>query len=184
MRATVLLVTIACLPSLAGCGEDATTSSDLGVGRPNHGALTLTVRGAARPMAAWYSFYYEPLSDERPAGVYLVVTAVDAAFDCAHPSGGFDAVSFLFRDRFVGAYSAGVVARRGPALGATTGSGASAELDSDNDRLSGWDLDAGVISAGPGGSVGGRMHYADGDVVLDGFFDGPRCAALDFIFPS
>src|SRR5262245_9276908 len=127
MRAAVVLATFTCL---TGCGEDPTTSPDLSVGSSDQGAnLTLTVRGQSRPMAAWYSFYYEPLSDERPAGVYLVITAVDATFDCAHPSGGFDAVSFLFNGRFAGAYSTTVVARRGPALGATLGPGASAEID-------------------------------------------------------
>jgi hypothetical protein len=182
MRAPIFAAVFA---FLTGCGEEPTTSPDLGVGSSDQGAtLTLTVRGQARPMAAWYSFYYEPLSDERPAGIYLVVTAVEPAFDCAHPTGGLDSVSFLFGARFVGAYSANVVARRGPSLGATIGPGASAELDSDDDRLSGWDLDAGVISSSPGGSVGGRMHYAEGDVVLDGSFVAPRCVALDFIFPS
>ncbi|MDB4965722.1 MAG: hypothetical protein JWN44_1411 [Myxococcales bacterium] len=173
------------LVAATGCGEEPNTSPDLGVGSSDQGGqLTLTVRGQARPMAAWYSFYYEPLSDERPAGVYLVVTAVEPGFDCAHPSGAFEAISFLFPARFAGTYSANIVARRGAALGATTGSGGSAELDGDDDRLSGWDLDAGVISSSPGGSVAGRMHYVEGDVLLDGAFVAPRCAALDFIFPS
>jgi hypothetical protein len=144
----------------------------------------LSVDGQARPMAAWYSFYYEPLSDERPPGVYLVVTLIDPAFDCANPAGGLDAVAFLFRDRFAGAYTTAVVARSGPVLGATLGPGASAELDFVDDRLSGWDLDAGVISAAPGGRVEGRAHYVDGTVVLDGSFVAPYCAALNFIFPS
>jgi hypothetical protein len=176
----------ACVALAAGgCGEDATTSPDLGVGTLDQRAtLILSVDGRTRPMAAWYSFYVEPLSDERPPGVYLIVTAVDPAFDCARPSPDLDAVSFVFHDRVAGAYTTTVVSRRGPDLGGTIGVGASAELDAVDDRLGGWDLDGGTVSAGDGGSVAGRLEYRDGTVAVEGAFTATRCATLDFVVPS
>lgn len=169
-----------------GCGEDATTSPDLGVGSSDQGAtLTLTAAGRTQPMAAVYSFYVEPLADN-PAeeGVYLVVTAIDPAFDCAHPAGGFDVLSFLFQARGAGATSTTVLTRRGPDLDAATGGSGSATLDADDDRLSGYDLDGGTVSAGAGGSVAGHLHFDGGGVTVDGAFDAARCAALDFIVPQ
>src|SRR5512147_1917413 len=103
VRATAIL---ACLTfCLAGCGEEPTTSPDLGVGSSDQGdTLSLTVGGHTRAMAAYYSFYVEPLSEVRDPGVYLVVTAIDPTFDCAHPASGLDAVSFLFHDRAAMSY--------------------------------------------------------------------------------
>ena len=61
---------------LSGCGADPITPADLSAASDGGGAsLTLTVAGVARPMAAWYSFYVQPLNDDGPPGTYLVVTA-------------------------------------------------------------------------------------------------------------
>ncbi|HEY1585459.1 MAG TPA: hypothetical protein VGH63_07190 [Polyangia bacterium] len=182
MRAAVAFVTFVLLA--AGCGEDATTSPDLGVGPPDldQTMLILTVGDAApRAMAAYYSFYISPLPDEGPGGTFLVVTAVDPVFDCAQPSGTLDAVSFLFRERGVGAIATSLAARRGPDFGATLGGNVSGRLSRDDDRYVGYELDGGVVSVGAGGVVAGTLHFDEGDVVLDGPFGAGHCAALDII---
>ena len=180
-RAASIALALASL--LGGCGGDPTTSPDLGVGSSDQGTLTLTAGGRARPMAAYYSFYVEPLSEDGPPGVYLVVTAVDPVFDCAHPAGGIDALSFLFDQRTAGASTTTVLSRRGPDLDAVVGGSGSATLDAEDDRLDGYDLDGGTVSAGAG-QVAGRMHFSGGGVVLDGAFTAPHCPALDFIVPG
>jgi hypothetical protein len=185
VRASLVFVTFVLLA--AGCGEDATTSPDLSVGPPDLGAtaLTLTVGDAApRPMAAYYSFYVSPLPDEGPGGTFLLVTAIDPAFDCAQPSGSLDALSFLFRERGVGAISTSIASRRGPDFGATLGGNASGRLLRDDDRYVGYELDGGVVSVGAGGVVTGTLHFDDGDVVLDGPFGATHCGALDVIVPG
>ncbi|HEX9101098.1 MAG TPA: hypothetical protein VF997_02785 [Polyangia bacterium] len=182
MRAAVLLATFSFLA--AGCGEDATTSRDLGVGPPDlaASALTLTVAGSApRAMAAYYSFYISVLPDDSLGGTFLLVTAVDPTFDCAQPSGAVDALSFLFRERGVGAISDSIAARRGPTFGPTVGGNASGRLSVDDDRFVGYELDGGTIAVGAGGSVGGTLHFDDGAIVLDGPFGARHCAALDVI---
>jgi hypothetical protein len=146
--------------------------------------LTLSGAGRSRSMAAYYSYYVRPLSDDSDAGVYLVITAIDPAFRC---QGGdvsaLDALSFLFPSRTAGAVSATVIARHGPALGATTGSGGTITLDSVDDRLGGYDLDGGVVTSGDG-SVTGHAAFTIDSFTLDGSFTAPRCAALDFIVPG
>jgi hypothetical protein len=182
VRVAVLLAGF--LLGATGCGEDATTPPDLSIGPPDQGdTLTLSVAGRTRPMVAWYSYYVEPLSDERPPGVYLVITAIEPGFDCAHPAPGFDSVSFLFRDRAANAYTTTVLARSGPDLSGTVGPGASAELDAVDDRLTGYDLDGGIVTAGAG-SASGRIDYRDGTTILGGSFAASYCAALDFIVPG
>lgn len=182
MRATVVLATISLLA--VGCGEDATTSPDLSVGPSDLGdSLTVTVGGATHALAAYYSFYVEPLPDEGSGGAYLLVTAVDPAFDCAQPSGALDALGFLFTSRTVGASTTTIASRRGPTFGATIGGDASASITSEADRLTGYDLDAGTISAGSDGVVAGYLHFVDGDVALGGKFVARHCAALDVIVP-
>ncbi len=146
--------------------------------------LTLSVGGNARAMAAYYSIYVSPLPDEGAGGAFLLVTAVDPAFDCAHPSGQLDALSFLFRERGVGAITTSIASRRGPDFGSTVGGNASGRLSRDDDRYGGYDLDGGVISVGAGGYVGGELHFDDGPVVLDGPFGAQHCAALDVIVPG
>ena len=144
--------------------------------------LTLTVAGGApRLLAAYYSFYVTPLPDEGPGGAFLVVTAVDPAFDCAHPAGDLDALSFLFRERGVGAITDSIASRRGPDFGNTIGGNAAGRLTRDDDRYGGYELDGGVIDVGAGGYVGGTLHFDDGDVVVDGTFGATHCAALDVI---
>ena len=162
MRATAVFATFLLLAG--GCGEDATTTPDLSVGPPDLGAttLTLTVGGSARAMAAYYSFYIAPLPDEGPGGAFLLVTAVDPAFDCAHPSGDLDALSFLFRERGVGAITTSIISRRGPDFGTSVGGNASGRLLRDDDRYVGYELDGGTVSVGSGGYVGGQLHFDDG----------------------
>ena len=132
-------------------------------------------------MDAYYSFYVYVLPDDSVGGTFLLVTAVDPAFDCASPSGAVDALSFLFRERGVGAISDSIAARRGPTFGPTVGGTAAGRLTYDDDRYTGYELDGGVISVGGGGSVGGTLHFDDGDIVLDGPFGAQHCAALDVI---
>jgi hypothetical protein len=184
VRATVVFATFLLL--VGGCGEEPNTTADLSVGPPDLGAttLTLTVGGNARAMAAYYSIYVTPLPDDRQPGAYLLVTAVDPAFDCAHPSGQLDALSFLFRERGVGAITTSIASRRGPVFGATVGGNASGRLTRDDDRYTGYDLDGGIIDVGDGGYVTGTLHFDDGDIVLDGPFGAPHCAALDIIVPG
>ena len=135
-------------------------------------------------MAAYYSFYVSPLPDEGPGGAFLVVTAVDPAFDCANPSGALDALGFLFDGRGAGAITTSIASRRGPDFGATIGGNVSGRLSRDDDRYGGYELDGGVISVGAGGYVGGSLHFDDGDIVLDGTFGATHCAALDIIVPG
>jgi hypothetical protein len=184
VRATVVFATFLLLAG--GCGEEANTSADLSVGPPDLGAttLTLTVGGDARAMAAYYSIYVATLPDDRQPGAYLLVTAVDPAFDCAHPSGPLDALSFLFRERGVGAITSSIASRRGPDFGATVGGNASGRLTRDDDRYGGYDLDGGTIDVGDGGYVAGQLHFDDAGLVLDGTFGARHCAALDVIVPG
>lgn len=175
---------------MAGCGgrEIGSGMEDMSAAGPDLQAapLTLTVGGDARPMRAWYSFYVRPLSDEKEqAGVYLVITAIDPAFDCAGAAGNVDAISFLFSARgAAGISTAMVLARHGPDLATTSGGEGYAQIDSDDDRLDGYDLDGGAVFAGSGGSVTGSTHYVIGGIVLDGEFTAARCSALDFIVPG
>jgi hypothetical protein len=181
VRAAASLIS---LLAIGGCGDDAITALDLSVAWSDQGdTLTLSVGGQRRAMAAFYSFYVEPLSPQGRVDAYLVVTAVDAAFDCAHPTGGLDAVAFLFPSRGVGGYTDMVLSRRGPTLGGLVDAVGSAELDADDDQLRGWDLDGGTVSAG-NGSVAGRLQLVGGNVTLSGHFTAARCAALDFIVPG
>jgi hypothetical protein len=186
VRAAVVFATFLLLQP--GCGEDPTTSSDLGVGPPDLTAatsLTLTLPGGGtRQMSAYYSFYVAPLPDEGPAGAFLLVTAVDPAFDCAAPSGTLDALSFLFHSRGVGAITTSIASRRGPDFGSTIGGNASGRLVRDDDRYVGYELDGGVIDVGAGGYVGGTLHFDDGGLVLDGPFGATHCAALDAVVPG
>jgi hypothetical protein len=171
----------------AGCGEDPTTSPDLSVGPPDLGATTLTLTvggGAPRPLAAWYSLYVTPLPEVGPPTVFLLVTAVDPAFDCAHPSGELDALSFLFRERGVGAITDSIASRRGPDFGATVGGTVSGRLTRDDDRYGGYELDGGVVEVGSGGFVAGALHFDDSGVVVDGPFGAQHCAALDALVPG
>ena len=182
MRATVLLATISLLA--AGCAEDPTTSPDLSVGPPDLGAntLSLTVAGEApRPLDAYYSMYILLLPDDSVGGTFLLITAIDPAFDCAQPSGSVDALSFLFDQRGYGAVSTTIAARRGPTLGATLGGSAFGRLTFDDDRFGGYELDGGTVAVGAGGRVGGTLHFEAGNVVVDGPFGATHCAALDVI---
>jgi hypothetical protein len=185
VRAAGILATILLLA--AGCGEDATISPDLSVGPPDLGATTLTLTvagGAQRPLATYYSFYVTPLPETGPPTVFLLVTAVDPAFDCAHPSGDLDALSFLFRERGVGAITDSIASRRGPDFGATVGGNVSGRLSRDDDRYGGYELDGGVLDVGAGGFVAGTLHFDDGTVIVDGPFGAQHCAALDAIVPG
>lgn len=183
VRAAVFFATFVLFS--AGCAEDPTTSSDLGVGPPDLAApssLTLFAPGAApRTLDAYYSFYVTPLPDEGPSGTFLIVTAVDPSFDCAHPSGAVDALSFLFRERGVGAIVDSIAARRGPDFGATIGGNVAGRLTRDDDCYVGYELDGGVVDVGSGGYVGGTLHFDDGELVLDGPFGAGHCSALDII---
>jgi len=109
---------------------------------------------------------------------------IDPAFDCAHPSGTLDSVSFLFRERGVGAITDSLAARRGPDFGLTIGGNVSGRLSRDDDRYVGYELDGGVVDVGSGGSVGGTLHFDVGNIVVDGPFGAPHCAALDVVVPG
>ena len=184
MRAGALITFV--LLAAPGCSEDRTTSPDLGIGPPDLGAATLTLSVGAntRAMTAYYSLYVTPLPDDRPPSTYLVVSAVDPAFDCAHPSGQLDALSFLFHERGVGASTQSIASRRGPVFGATVGGNASGQLSREDDRYRGYDLDGGIIDVSAGGSVGGTLHFDDGAIILDGPFGAQHCAALDALVPG
>jgi hypothetical protein len=172
------------LLALGGCSEDAITPSDLSVTWSDQGdTLTLFVAGQGRAMAALYSFYIEPLAAGGGTHEYLIVTAIDPAFDCAHPTTGLDSVSFLFMNRRAGATTTMLLSRSGPDFVSIVGGDALGRLTTNDDRLTGYDLDAGTVSAGAG-SVAGRLHFGAGNVVLDGNFVAARCAALDFIVPG
>lgn len=147
--------------------------------------LTLTVGATSKPLAAWYSFYVRPLSDEpSDVGVYLVVTAIDPAFKCDGTGGNFDAISFMFLSAQAGIDSSQILARSGPDLAATSGGTGYLQLDRVDDRLMGYDLDGGVVEAGMG-SVSGQASFAIGaSLTLDGSFTASRCALLDFIVPG
>ncbi len=148
--------------------------------------LTVTVAGGPpRPLDAYYSFYVNVLPDESVGGTFLLVTAVDPAFDCAQPTGGLDALAFIFQAaRGVGATTTTILSARGPDFDTVTGGSGMVTLTADDDRLSGYDLDGGTVSAGSGGSVAGTLHFAAGSVTVDGSFTAARCAALDFIVPG
>ena len=127
-------------------------------------------------MAAYYSFYVAPLPDEGPAGIFLLVTAVDPAFDCAHPSGALDALSFLFRERGAGAITdEHRRAARARLRQHHRRQRARRRLTRDDDRYVGYELDGGAVDVGSGGYVGGTLHFDDGELVLDGPF-GARTA--------
>jgi hypothetical protein len=177
------LFAFACVAACSSGGNKV--MNDLSAASPDMQAappLTLTVAGNTRPMSAWYSFYVRPLADD-PAeiGVYLVVTAIDPAFACSGPAPDVDALSFLFGSRLPGTSTSMLLARHGPDLATTSSGSGYMQLDSDDDKLGGYDLDGGVVFAGSGGSVGGRVHFTIGSIVLDGKFTATRCAALDFI---
>jgi hypothetical protein len=184
MRATVVLATISLLA--VGCGEDATTSPDLSVGPPDLGdTLTLTVGASAHAMAAYYSFYVDPLpSTGGPGGTFLVVSAVDPAFDCAQPSPDLDVLGFLFMSRTVGASTSTVASRRGPTFGPTIGGDVSGSITAEADRFTGYDVDAGAVFAGDDGVVAGRLRFVDGAITLAGKFVAHHCATLDVIVPD
>jgi hypothetical protein len=170
---------------VAGCGPSSGIG-DMSAPGPDMQAapLTLTVGGSSRPMRAFYSFYVRPLAeDPAEVGVFLVVTAIDPAFACDGGSGDYDALSFLFGSMVPGTSTSMLLARHGPDLAPTSGGAGYMQLDRVDDRLAGYDLDGGVVAAGMG-SVGGRAHFAVGDIVLDGGFTASRCAALDFIIPG
>jgi hypothetical protein len=183
-RSTVRSLAIWTLVAAGGCNnDDASTAFDLSIGSPDQGdTLMLSVGGQSRPMAAYYSFYIEPLSTQGRVDAFLVITAVDPAFDCANAATGLDAAAFLFAVRGDGAYTANVLSRRGPVLGALVDSVGSAELGVDDSGLHGYDLDAGTVSAS--GFVTGRIELVGGKVRLAGPFNAGRCAALDFIVPG
>ena len=169
---------------LSGCGADPITPTDLSAVSDISGAtLTLTVAGKTRALTAWYSFYVQPLNDDGPPGTYLVVTAIDPAFDCTQPAAGLDTLSFLFHDRGAGATSTEVSARRGPDLDSTLGGSGSATLTVDDDQYGGYNLDGGAVIAGAG-MVAGSLHFAVDAVTIDGTFAAPHCHALDFIVPD
>ena len=132
-------------------------------------------------MDAYYSMYILLLPDDSVGGTFLMVTAIDPAFDCAHPSGSVDSLSFLFDQRGPAAVSTTIAARRGPTLGATVGGTAFGRLSFDDDRFGGYELDGGTISVGGGGHVGGTLHFEAGNVIVDGPFGAAHCAALDVI---
>jgi hypothetical protein len=141
----------------------------------------LTSASGSRPLAAWYGFYVQPLTDEGTAGTLLVVTLVDPAFRCdGSAATGLDALSIGFAARQPGVSAIGVIARVGPTLGPTTAQIGWAELTAVDDRFGGED--GGVVIVAPGGHVAGEAHYQLApDVRVDGTFDAPHCSFIDFV---
>ena len=135
-------------------------------------------------MAAYYSFYVQPLPDNAPPNTSLLVSAVDPAFDCAHPSTELDVLAFLFYSRTVGSSTNVIASRRGPTFGPTIGGDASGSITSEADRYLGYDVDAGTVSSGADGVVAGRLRFVDGNVTLEGKFVAHHCATLDIIVPD
>ncbi len=175
------LLTLALLAT--GCGPNAPAGADLAapldLAVPPTG-VTLTVDGVAHPLDAYYSIFIEPLEIPGvPAGIELVVTFVDPAFQCASPTSTLDRISFGFQARLAGVTSSFVVGRSGPHLGApATGTGY-AELTLVDDRYVDWD--GGLVFVTPGGMVRGDVHYQLGTIAIDGPFVASHCAALDAI---
>lgn len=171
----------------AGCGDDTTASAaDLSAAPTDAGATSLgvTVNGVRKPLTAWYSFYVQPLNDDGPPGTYLVVSAIDPAFDCDKPIAGLDAIEFFFDQRGAGAVSKMVSGRSGPDFVGTVGGKGQATLTSDDDRYEGYDLDGGDVAVGGGGAVAGEVSFAVDDLTVDGTFTAAHCANLDFIVPD
>jgi hypothetical protein len=170
---------------LTGCDDEMGLSPDLSVPADltasTQGVL-LTVGDRAIPLKAWYSIFIEPLEATNPGAADLVVTFIDPTFDCMERvTTGLDAISFQFLARVNGVTSNFVLGRAGPDLGALMGGGmGGAELDRVDDRFQSWDVDGGAITVAPGGMVSGAVHWTNANVTVDGTFDAPHCAQLDF----
>lgn len=180
MRAWFLVAAL-----LAGCDDDAMMPADLAV--PSdltapHQGVQLTAGGKTLQLQAWYSIFIEPLEATSPGAADLVVTFIDPAFDCAGKvTTGLDAISFQFLARVNGVTSNFVLGRAGPDLGQLMGGGmGGAELDMVDDRFQSWDVDGGTITVSPGGMVSGAVHWTNANVTVDGMFEAPHCAQLDF----
>jgi hypothetical protein len=170
---------------LAGCDDEMGMSPDLSVPADlttAHQGVLLTVADRAIPLQAWYSIFIEPLEATNPGAADLVVTFIDPAFDCAGKvTTGLDAISFQFLARVNGVTSNFVLGRAGPDLGQLMGGGVGgAELDNVDDRFQSWDVDGGTITVAPGGLVSGAVHWTNANVTVDGMFEAPHCAQLDF----
>jgi len=167
---------------VAACSPPSGAPDDLAApDAPVSNALTLTVGGASRPLAAYYSIYFAPLPENgEPTTVELLITLIDPAYTCGgKPAASLDAVTFSFLARRPGVDSNGVFARSGPALGASTDASGWAQLTAVDDRFE--SADGGAIFVGDGGSVTGEVHYQLGPGVrVDGVFTAPHCAAFDF----
>lgn len=180
MRALILsscLLAAACDDDFAA--PDLAAPADLSA---RASGVQLTVGDRTTPMAAWYSIFIEPLEATNPGQADLAVTFIDPAFACSGPvATGLDAVSFQFLARAPGVTSNFVIGRAGPDLGPLMGGGTGgAELSAVDDRFESFDGDGGRILVGAGGSVAGTVHWANGDVLVDGTFTAPHCATLDF----
>ncbi len=156
----------------------------VGCGAPDGDPLRLTVGAARSPLAAWYSIFVEPLADGPTIDALLVVTFVEKSFRCGELTDGLDALSVSWEPGTPGATSATVLGRAGPHLAAATGARGTATLRTVDARYQGFDAPA--IHVAPGGRVTGAVRLAfdggdGGGIAVDGDFDAPHCAALDFV---
>jgi hypothetical protein len=153
----------------------------LASGCSTRAALHLTAGGRQAPLAAYHSFFAE-LEHVAPE-YFLLVTFVDPAFSCTGPVGGLDALSFSFADPAPGATSSTVLARAGPRFGSATGGTGSITLRSVDVNLPA--VDGGAVVVDAGGRVSGDARYrldgTIGPIDIEGSFDAPHCAALDFL---
>jgi hypothetical protein len=138
---------------------------------------TLTTPSGTRPLDAFYGIYFEP-SETGGVDVDLVVMFADRAFQCSVDAGEVDAISFLFARLGATRSSSQVLSRAGIFAQSIGGTG-EVDLTSVDDRFMGNDQNGPIVGAG--GRVDGSVHFdLGGGVILDGKFQAPHCALIDF----
>lgn len=169
---------VGCSPAAA----PADLAAPLDLAAPQNGVF-ITIDGAApTPLDAWYSIFIAPPEGGEMSATQMAITFIDPAYRCAAGdapvTGSLDALSFGFQARAPGVSSGYILARGGPHLGPITDGSGWAELDTVDDRFLG--ADGGAIDVAPGGMVTGLMHFQSSHITIDGHFQAPHCAALDF----
>ncbi|MFI5288924.1 MAG: hypothetical protein ACHQ17_04705 [Polyangia bacterium] len=181
MRYALGLLSVGALV-FGGCSPEvapADLAAPLDLAAPQNGVLITIDGGAPTPLSAWYSIFIAPPEGGETSATQMAVTFIDPAYHCDAPvTGSLDALSFGFQARAPGVSSGYILARGGPHLGPITDGTGWAELDTVDDRFLG--ADGGVIDVAPGGMVTGQMHFQSSHITIDGHFQAPHCAALDF----
>lgn len=137
---------------------------------------TLTTPGGTRPLDAFYGIYFEP-SETGGVDVDLVVMFADRGFQCSADAGTVDAISFLFPRLGASKMTSQVLSRTG-IFAQTPGGSGEVDLTFVDDRFMGNDANGPIV--GDGGRVDGNIHFQLGNLVLDGKFQAPHCAVIDF----